>query len=399
MTEGTGTGAPPPGGSDERLEALIAAMRAKGYLPGRAWADVLRAVPRHLFVPDRGWVTTGNAGDDSYAIDKTAQPVQWWNAVYADAAIVTQSDDGRSDPASGHGQATSSLSALSGVLYNLGFADLDDDHRVLEIGTGTGYTAALTACRVGVAGAVTTVEVDPELAKQAAASLEAVLGPDRMPELVVADGAAGHLEGAPYDRVHATCSVQQIPYAWVEQLRPGGRIVTPFGGWFGYGLLAQVDVMPDRTAIGRFPGTSGYMHLRSQRPAGDHPAEWATEPADGVSVTRTPINPRTLAYAPAVADLVISTLVPAVTARRPEDALWLFDGNDSGCWAIATFAEHEGTFEVQQHGPRRLWDEVTDAYFRWQSWGRPDLERFGLTVTPGSQQVWWDDPANVIALP
>jgi protein-L-isoaspartate(D-aspartate) O-methyltransferase len=103
-----------------------------------------------------------------------------------------------------------------------------------------------------------------------------------------------------------------------------------------------------------------------------------------------------LAYASSATDLVISALVPAVTARRPDDALWLFDGNDSDCWAIATFAAQDGTFEVRQHGARRLWDEVAAAYFQWQSWGRPELDRFGLTVDPHGEHVWRDDPANVI---
>lgn len=395
------TGAPDSADGDERMEALIAAMESKGYLPDPAetWREVLRRVPRRAFVPDRGWVTQGVARFAPYAIDRVARPEQWEKAVYEDAAIVTQSDDGATDPASGEGQATSSLSALSGVLYNIGFLDLDDDQAVLEIGTGTGYTAALTARRVhpgmNDGGTVVTVEIDPELAKQAARNLE-ISGDLRHITVVAGDGVAGYPDGAPFDRVHATCSVQRIPHAWLEQTRPGGRIVTPYGGWFGYGLVAQVDVLPDGSGMGRFPGTSGYMHLRSQRPVGDHRAEWTTKPAPGVHVTRTSVNPRTLAYAPAAADLVVSALVPGVTARRPDDALWLFDGNDVDCWAIATFAAHEGTFEVRQHGERRLWDEVAAAYFEWQAWGRPELGRFGLTVGPGGEQVWRDDPSNVI---
>lgn len=387
---------------DERLEALIAAMEGKGYLPdpARTWKDVLRRVPRRVFVPDRAWVTQGTSTFTPYAIDRAERPDRWEDAVYADAAIVTQSDDGATDPASGQGQATSSLSALSGVLYNIGFLDLEDDHAVLEIGTGTGYTAALTARRVGARvgrpGRVVTIEVDPEVAKQAARNLEKSGDTPESVTLIVGDGVVGHAEAAPYDRVHATCSVQRIPYAWVEQTRPGGRIVTPYSGWFGYGLVAQIDVLPDGTGMGRFPGRSGYMHLRSQRPVDGHSAEWTAEPPPGVQVTHSSINPRTLAYAPAAADLVISALVPGVTARRPDDALWLFDGNNPRCWAVATFAAWDGTFEVRQHGPRRLWDEVAAAYFHWQSLGRPDLDRFGLAVRPDGEHLWWDEPANVI---
>jgi protein-L-isoaspartate O-methyltransferase len=384
--------------ADERLEALIGAMETKNYLPDPVsnWKDALRRVPRYLFVPDRAWVFRTGPQQPEHAIDKDARPVEWWNAVYLDTPIVTQADDGATDPTTGEGSASSSLSALSGVLFNFGFLDLDEGHNVLEMGTGTGYTAALTSHIVGEHGAVTTVEVDPELAKRAEANLSAALpGTESPPTLIVGDGADGHANNAPYDRVHATCSVQTIPYAWIEQTRPGGRIVTPYGAWFGYGLLAQVDVMPDGIGMGRFPGTSGYMHLRSQRPVDDHPADWV---ADDVRTSQSRINPRTIAYAPAVADLVVSQLVPGVTGRRPDDALWLFDGHDSGCWAIATFAEYAGAFEIKQAGERNLWDEAVAAYFRWQSLGRPELDRFGLTVTRDGERLWLDHPDNVISV-
>ncbi|RKS71239.1 protein-L-isoaspartate(D-aspartate) O-methyltransferase [Actinomadura pelletieri DSM 43383] len=378
------------GSADERLAVLIAEVQAKGHLPDPAdlWVKALRAVPRHAFVPTRAWTANG-------PIDRDERPDEWWDAVYSDAPIITQADDGATDPSTGRGDPTSSLSALSGVLYNFGHLDLDQSHRVLEIGTGTGYSAALTTQIVGETGAVVSVEVDPELTALAEKNLAAALpagGPT--PTLIVEDGADGYSTDAPYDRVHATCSVQSIPPAWLAQTRPGGRIVTPYGRWFGYGLVAQVDVLPDGTGVGRFPGTSGYMPLRSQRPADDHSAEWD---ASGARVTRTSVNPRTIAYAPAAADLVITHLAPGIAARRADDSLWLLDGHDPDCWAIAVFGEHENVFEVRQHGNRDLWDEVADAYFQWQSLGRPVLDRLGLTVDEDGEHLWLDRPDDVIA--
>ncbi|RFS80990.1 protein-L-isoaspartate(D-aspartate) O-methyltransferase [Actinomadura spongiicola] len=377
------------GSADERLNAFIGDLTAKGFLPDPAdiWAKALRAVPRHAFVPARAWTASG-------PIDRDERPDEWWDAVYSDTPIITQADDGASDPTTGRGEPTSSLSALSGVLYNFGHLDLDQGHRVLEIGTGTGYSAALTTQIIGEGGAVVSVEIDAELTAVAEKNLAAALpGLKPAPTLIVGDGTGGYPTDAPYDRVHATCSVQSIPSAWLTQTRPGGRIVTPYGRWFGYGLVAQVDVLPDGTGVGRFPGTSGYMPLRSQRPADDHPAEWD---APGARVTRTVVNPRTIAYAPASADLVITHLAPGIAARRADDSLWLLDGHDPGCWAIAVSAEHEDVFEVRQHGDRDLWDEVADAYFRWQSLGRPVLDRLGLTVNEDGERLWLDRPENVI---
>ncbi|WP_285498496.1 methyltransferase domain-containing protein, partial [Actinomadura sp. NBRC 104425] len=135
---------------------------------------------------------------------------------------------------------------------------------MLEIGTGSGWTAALLSERVGAQN-VTTVEVDPMLGMQAAERLKAA-GCDC--RVVIADGAEGWPAAAPYDRVHATCAVPQIPRAWIEQTRPGGVIVAPYSPGFGCGALVRLDVLPDGTAMGRFAGSADFMVLRSQRPAG-----------------------------------------------------------------------------------------------------------------------------------
>lgn len=81
-------------------------MRAAdpAVLPGRIpdlsprWREAMHAVPRHLFIPDRGWCLKGQ--DQGYAIDRAADPKAWWEAVHApDAAIVTQLDEGMTDVA------------------------------------------------------------------------------------------------------------------------------------------------------------------------------------------------------------------------------------------------------------------------------------------------------------
>jgi hypothetical protein len=53
-------------------------------------------------------------------------------------------------------------------------------------------------------------------------------------------------------------------------------------------------------------------------------------------------------------------------------------------------------YEVSSHGPRDLWAEVSAAFLRWCSWGRPVRDRFGLTITPDGQRAWLDRPAQVI---
>lgn len=94
---------------------------------------------------------------------------------------------------------------------------------MLELGTGTGWNAALLARRAG-AGRVVSVEADPESAASARARLDAAVA---RVEVVVADGGDGWSAGAPYKRVVSTYAVERVPWSWVAQARPGERIVTP----------------------------------------------------------------------------------------------------------------------------------------------------------------------------
>ncbi|MGV0101394.1 methyltransferase domain-containing protein, partial [Streptomyces californicus] len=129
------------------------------------WEAAFRGVPRHTFLPGTVWV-----GEDLVECDREAAPVDWLRHAYADTAVVTQVNDGGT-AAPGERWASSSASAPSIVFRMLDLLDVRPGHRVLEIGTGTGWNAALLAHRLGP-GRVTTVEVDPALAARAAARLE-----------------------------------------------------------------------------------------------------------------------------------------------------------------------------------------------------------------------------------
>ena len=102
---------------------------------------------------------------------------------------------------------------------------LGPGHRVLEVGTGTGYNAALIACLVGNQESVVTIDVIPELIEQARGNLTAA-GYAGV-RVVCGDGAAGAPDYAPYDRIIVTTGTWDFPPQWWTQLRPGGRIVLP----------------------------------------------------------------------------------------------------------------------------------------------------------------------------
>ncbi len=133
----------------------------------------------------------------------------------------------------GHGQ-TISQPFIVALMTEL--LDLEPEHTVLEIGTGSGYQAAVLA---ELARSVCSIEVIPELAASAAAALT---GQGRLNvELRTGDGALGWPELAPFDAIIVTAAARDIPPALLEQLRPGGRMVIPVGPRHGDQKLLLVS--------------------------------------------------------------------------------------------------------------------------------------------------------------
>ncbi|MBT2230538.1 methyltransferase domain-containing protein [Nonomuraea sp. NEAU-A123] len=369
-----------------RIERMIDEIRA---VSARSeWVlGALRAVPRHLFIPSIAQAFVG-LGERESIIDRDADPDTWWEVVYSDSTLVTQLDDGATEIRLGATGATSAGSAPSTVADLLQWLDPEPGHRVLEVGTGTGWTAALLSHVVGETN-VTSIEIDTATAEQAVKNLTAA---GAQPYLVVGDGADGLTERAPFDRVHVTCGIHTVPYAWIEQSRPGAVIVAPYCPGFGLNHALRLVVRPDGTAIGRFPGFASYMMMRSQRPVevGD------TDPDQARPFT-TRIDPRTLAYAPAGADLAISALTGLHSHTYREDdfhRMWVMGGSDQ--WAAATWEPKREQYEAFQIGDRAVWQEAVDAYFQWVSWGEPGRDRFGMTVTAEGQRIWLDTPERVV---
>jgi protein-L-isoaspartate(D-aspartate) O-methyltransferase len=134
---------------------------------------------------------------------------------------------------------------MVGVMCEL--LDPGPDDRVLEIGTGCGYHAAVTA---ELGAAVYSVEYEPRLAREARERL-ADLGYEV--DVRQGDGHGGWPEHAPYDAAYLTCAAADFPRAVVEQVRPGGRLLAPLSDGFGQTLVAatrRADGTLDRESHG-----------------------------------------------------------------------------------------------------------------------------------------------------
>jgi protein-L-isoaspartate(D-aspartate) O-methyltransferase len=173
---------------------MISHLQETGVLTDPAVAAAFRAMPRHRFLPGRRL---------SY--------------VYEDTAIPTKTDD--------KGAAVSSSSQPAIMALMLQELTLEPGQRVLEIGAGTGYNAALIAELVGPDGLVCTLEIDEDVSRQARANLAAA-GVEGV-QVIHGDGARGCPGNAPFDRVIITAGVSDLAPAWLDQLTDGGRLVTP----------------------------------------------------------------------------------------------------------------------------------------------------------------------------
>jgi protein-L-isoaspartate(D-aspartate) O-methyltransferase len=216
---------------------LVRHLRAAGAIRTDAVRDAFLAVPREAFVPE-------------------AAVADGLEAVYGDVAVVTKRD------AAGTPVSSSSQPRIMAVMLELLGCRPGD--RVLEVGAGTGYNAALLARLVGPRGQVVTVDVDAATAEEARAHLaSAGAAGGGSVEVVVADGRAGVADRSPFDRIVVTASVPRIPAAWVDQLAPHGTLVVPV--WLGERVDRQVVAAFRRQGRGLrseavVPG--GFMILR-----------------------------------------------------------------------------------------------------------------------------------------
>ncbi|MFJ4921986.1 methyltransferase domain-containing protein [Streptomyces sp. NPDC088725] len=320
-------------GPDDRTAAdaraaLVRVIETKGGLGDPVWRAAFEEVPRHLFVPyyfvarpggyDRLW-----RGDPD-----PARRLRWLTGAYGDGALATRVRDG---------ELISSSSQPSLMAQMLAELDVRDGDRVLEIGAGTGYNAALLAHRLGEER-VTTVDLDPEITESARTHLADA---GYRPAVVTGDGARGSLEHAPFDRIIATCTLPSVPVAWLAQCAPGARILAPLGT----GLIAlTVGEEPDgRYAEGRFLHTPAYF-----------------VPLRGVPV-HDPGAQRRLGGLP---------------RRAAENELFRF----MLTLTASSLDPHE-------------------AFSLWEREGRPERERFGITVGGGREWAWLDDPAGPYVWP
>lgn len=329
---------------------------------GDPWRAALEEVPRHVFVPSFLRRIAGQwesiTGDDPTYLD----------AVYSDCALTTQVADDF---------PTSSSSRPSLMLDMLRALDVRDGHRILEIGTGTGYNAALLSHRLGD-DKVTTVDIDLNLTGRAGRRLAQA---GYHPVVHSGNGADGVPLSAPHDRIIATCGMRSVPWPWIEQAAEGAVIVAPIGSG-----MARLTVTGEG-AEGRFlPGLTWKAPARVE---GGAPERFGL--LDGIEPRRTKME--IAEEVVARLDFPLSLAIPGYHWRAVRDEttgelraieLWTPDGS---------LAQARPDGKVRQAGPRQLWTvvEETDQFLPRDA-NDTSAEHFGLSLTTERQQVWYGDP-------
>lgn len=371
------------------LDRSFRQFGAAAGLPPR-FSDAVIAVPRDRFVH------RFRVGDGAL-LDRDADPAGTLPLIYSDEVMRHVGPHGELLP--------SSNSQPSYILFLLQLLDLAAGHRVLEIGSGSGWLAAVMAKLVGPAGRVSGVELLPDLAAQSRTDL-ASLAIGNL-EVVTGDGAFGHPGGAPFDRAIITAATWDLPVALFDQVAPGGRILVPVELRSGDGCDVTVlqhrgdAFVAERAVPGWFVPLQGAQQTRGAAletpPRGDPEARCGLPLGMLGPHGPMPVAAQFRAFLgrtepgfvslPSTRSMAQGGKLPPFGIADPEDgslALW-----QSG--------------EIARHGGPRAAKRLARAYASWAELGLPGLAAFQLEIhraeaAPSATETQWVEARGKTAL-
>jgi protein-L-isoaspartate(D-aspartate) O-methyltransferase len=349
-------------------DAMASEVRRAGYLRNDALFQAFAAIPRHVFVPRYyrtetnadGWDAVAGVVDDSHA--------DWLTTVYSNSPLVTQLKPIEGQPGSETYTSSSSMPAvMADMIEELG---IRPGMKVLEIGTGTGYNAAIL-CHLLGDDAVTTIDIDAELVDLARERL-ASLGyhPSFEPE------------SGSYDRILATHSVDDIPAEWLRWGKPGAVILTDLRAPANsaMGAWTKIAISNDgASAIGALMPARGYFMGARRTPDFAHAGETMPEFTDEEHQARAELMETRATKVPASV-LETGDFGLYLWRQLPDVQWWAGNGTASlngpraESWAYVTE-------DMVHHGGREdLWSPVERAYSAWDEAGRPGMSTWLVKV-------------------
>jgi protein-L-isoaspartate(D-aspartate) O-methyltransferase len=365
-------------------EALVAALKSEGRLSSPLVEAAFKEVPRHPFI------------DHFYLLERKGRRMQWqqvqpstvqntgaWlRAVYTNQPVVTAFDE--------YNTPTSSSSSPDAMALMLEASELTPGMRVLEIGTGTGYNAALLAHIVGDPHNIFTVEIDAALARRAQRILDQVAGEGIT--VYAGDGLLGYAPGAPYVRIIATGSYHKVPLNWLDQLKPGGILLMNLRGHFG--ACAFLKIVKDGAnyiAHGTFLAGSDFMELRD-----DHVPSYRVTDLLARYLGRPSIAERSFISTEFDPSLLWDHRLEFLLQLTFPQMYFTSVEVDPMCPCLIDIAsetmlvfrplERQGEWLVEIKGNEQLWNRVARAYRWWVDTGGADINAYRLEINASGKQ-------------
>lgn len=327
-----------PGDAAVARRALVERLQADGVLTDPRLREALSCLDRGVLLP-RAYVRRSEPGTDPVVwklLDGThpKDRAEWQELVYSGESVLVQRDgeplEGQVRGAVSGGRMTAMSTFTPYTVEVLQMMRIAAGHNYLDLGTGPGVSLALAAALTGPRRAV-GVERDGHMAAFARNNLDR-LGVGAT--MVAGDALDGHVPRAPYDRIHSGIGVPCLPSAWVDQLAPGGRLLTTLvtraPSWPGHCLVT-------RTATGRIEAVLE-GGPRGHRPL--HGYTWLTAQHHLAQVADIPGRPRTTTFTPPADEaygfwLSAAYLVPGWSGTsRPTRSPWSHPRRTPGPWPI-----------------------------------------------------------------
>ncbi|WP_370934571.1 methyltransferase domain-containing protein [Amycolatopsis sp. cg13] len=352
---------------DDRLEDYARMLRRAGAIGDDAVERAFATVPRHRFLTrfrHQRWHEMPSGGP---------VPEEILDAVYGDNPLAFKVDEDS-------GQLLSATTRPSLLARILGALELSPGMRVLEIGAGIGYNAALIQAVTGAE--VVSLDVQPDVIADAEEALRRC-GVDGV-VAVVGDGYCGHPARGPYDRILASCGIRGVPPAWVEQLARGGFVLAPFAHGGAHPLVRFRLERGRLRATGVGPWTDFMLAGGAlyQPFPGAHPARFAAGPFPEPTLSRQVVAPMT------GEDYCDLWFFLAARSTRVTQAH--FAGLDPADGTAVLLAEDGAGAAVVQRGgavhatgtdAAALDDDLADLCAAWSACGRPAIGDWSAPMT------------------
>lgn len=325
-------------------------------------------VPRDLFI-ESYFEQQGNTLTWKHIVDPPLE------AIYRDEALVTSIDE--------LGFPDSSSSQPSFMAAQLESLDLRAGQHVLEIGTGTGYNAALLSLLVSSTGQVVSIDINEAFVNKAQSHLQQA-GYNNV-IAIPGDGWVGEASHAPYDRILATCGVRTIPHSWLQQLQQDGVLIVNV-----LLKLASVFVRLERIDVNIFRGKflpldAAYMEMRqsdtAMKQAKRRGTNWSKY--DALPHFDIPIadgNGIALFNNPAYC-LLLQSISPGTSKHYR----WL-DNDEHMAFYLMNYAEPYAAVHFQEKcltvygNATQLVEEIRESMAFYQEQGCPDISAYELQI-------------------